>query len=714
MIDVINYYLQLAKALFRRRFLNTRLLSLFCGILLSLFAVPESNAASIKIACIGDSVTYGLHVDDRETNSYPAQLEKLLGAGYDVKNFGVSGATLLRNGHHPYSSTEAFKSAIKFDPDVVVIDLGLNDTDPRDWPDHRDEFRADYSWLIEQFHKANPDVRIYISILTPIFESHPRFKSSTRDWAEEIRDIIPVIAKANHTELIDLHTPLFARPDLFPDAIHPNTEGASILALTVYQAITGNHGGLKLTEGYGDHMVLPHGEILHLTGEADRNEVVTLQFDQLTFHTRADMNGRWTVALPAQRPGGPYTLRFSTATKSVQLQDIYFGELWLCSGQSNMDFPVSRSAEASLAQAMINQPTIRLLHYKNAASTDPIWWSQEVLDKTNQLHFFSGQWETLNSANVNDFSAVGYFFAQRLHQKLNIPIGIIQVSVGGSNAESWIDRKTLEDNPRLVDMFIDWRDSDLIMPWCRERAAKNLANAHNPLQRHPYEPAYNFEAGIAPLLQLPIRGVIWYQGESNTHNVELYEHLFPVLVKSWRKQWKRDLPFFYVQLSELNRPSWPVFRDAQRRLADVTLNSAMVVSSDLGEPDQVHYVHKKAVGDRLANLALEKVYHLPGVHGESPLGFKVSKEVTGLKIEFKNTGGKLRTSDGLGLRGFELQDAKGNWHTAQARIEGNHVLLERADVRDADAVAYAWQPFPNANLINGYGLPASTFILDVP
>lgn len=525
--------------------------------------------------------------------------------------------------------------------------------------------------------------------------------------------MIPVIAKANHTEWIDLHTPLFARPDLFPDAIHPNAEGASILASTVYQAITGNHGGLKLPEGYGDHMVLPHGEVLHLAGEADRNEVVTFQLGQLTLQATADTNGRWTVTLPAQRPGGPYTLRFSTAAKLVQLQDVYFGELWLCSGQSNMDFPVSKSAEAPLAQAMVNQPTIRLLHYKNAAPTDPIAWSQEVLDKANQLHFFSGQWETLNSANVDNFSAVGYFFAQRLHQKLNIPIGIIQVSVGGSNAESWIDRKTLEDDPQLVDMLVNWRDSDLIMAWCRERAAQNLANAHNPLQRHPYEPAYNFEAGITPLLQLPIRGVIWYQGESNAHNIELYEHLFPVLVKSWRQQWKRDLPFFCVQLSGLNRPSWPRFRDAQRRLVDVIPNSEMVVSSDLGEPDQVHYVHKKAVGDRLANLALEKVYHLPGIHGESPLGFKVSREAATLNIEFKNTGAKLQTSDGLRLRGFELQDTKGNWHTAQARIEGNHVLLEHVDVKNTDAVAYAWQPFPNANLMNAYGLPASTFILDV-
>lgn len=666
------------------------------------------------MACVGDSVTYGLHMDNRVTNSYPAQLQRLLGKGYDVENFGVSGATLLRSGHHPYSLTESFKSAIAFHPDVVVIHLGLNDTDPRDWPDHRDEFRADYSWLIDQFREATPNAQIYISILTPIFESHPRFKSGTHDWAQEIRGEIPEIAKANHTGLIDLHSPLFVHPELFPDAIHPNAEGASILARTVYEAVTGNHGGLQLPEGYGDHMVLPHGEAIPLTGEADYSEVITFQFGQLTLQTKAAANGRWSVTLPAQKPGGPFTLRFSTAAKSVQLQDVYFGELWLCSGQSNMDFPVSKSAEAALAQTMANEPMIRLLHYKNAAPTDPISWSQETLDKVNQLHFFSGQWETLNLANVNDFSAVGYFFAQRLHQELNIPIGIIQVSVGGSNAESWVDRQTLEDDPQLIDMLVNWRNSDFIMPWCRKRAAQNLANARNPLQRHPYEPAYNFEAGIAPLLQLPIKGVIWYQGESNTHNVELYEHLFPALVKSWRQQWGRDLPFFYVQLSGLNRHSWPRFRDAQRRLADVIPNSGMVVSSDLGEPEQVHYLHKKVVGDRLADLVLEKVYHSPGVYGESPIGVKVSREGTALKIEFKSTGGKLQTANGQPLRGFEVRDLKGTWRSVTATISGGLVFLENVQPNNIDAVAYAWQPYPNANLMNSYRLPASTFMLDIP
>ncbi|MDE1178219.1 MAG: sialate O-acetylesterase [Edaphobacter sp.] len=501
-------------------------------------------------------------------------------------------------------------------------------------------------------------------------------------------------------------------PIFFPMQSILTPRGASILAHSVYEALTGNFGGLQVEEGYGDHMVLPHGEPLHLRGKANRGEEVTLQFGKLRLQAIADVEGDWSISIPAQKPGGPYVLRFSTANRTVELRDVLFGELWLASGQSNMDFPVSKSSEAGEAMQMAGQQ-IRLLHYRNAAPTDPIAWNQETLKKVNQLHYFSGEWETANAGNASDFSAVAYFFAQRLYKKLGVPIGIVQVSVGGSGAESWISRRTIEDDPQLVDMLVNWRDSDFIMRWCRERAAENLAHAGSTLQQHPYAPSYNFEAGIAPILHLPIKGVIWYQGESNTQNLELYEHLFPTLVSDWRKRWGRDLPFFYVQLSGLNRPSWPRFRDAQRRLAETVPNSGMVVSSDLGEENDVHYHHKKAIGERLANLALERIYRVADVHGESPIGFKASRTGRELKIEFKNSGERLRTSDGLAARGFELRDSEGNWHVVTAQVAGKVVLLDDALVDGADAVAYAWQPFPNANLANAYGLPASTFFLEI-
>lgn len=694
--------------------MKARIFLLFSGIVFSFLFAPGANAAPIRVACVGDSVTYGLHIINREENAYPSQLQSLLGNGYRVDNYGRSGTTLLRKGHNPYFLTDAFQAAISSKPDIVIIHLGLNDTDPRDWPNYRDAFRADYSWLIEQFRQAKPDVQIYISILTPIFESHPRFKSGTRVWAQQIRDEIPQIAQANRVGVIDLYTPLLAHPNLFPDALHPNAEGASILAHTVYRAISGDNGGLQLPEGYGDHMILPYGEPVRLAGTANRNDVVDIEVGSWRMKATADQDGQWNTTLPAQKPGGPFTLRFITKGKQLQLQDVYFGELWLCSGQSNMEFPVSKSAEADRALKIDSQPLIRLLHYNNAASTDASVWNQEALDKVNQLHFFSGEWQTLTQDSVSNFSAVGYFFALNLYQKLRVPIGIVQLTVGGSNAESWIDRRILQDDPQLADMLVNWRNSDFIMAWCRERADLNLANAHDSLQRHPFEPAYNYEAGIAPLKDLPFRGVIWYQGESNTENIELYERLFPAQVESWRKLWGRELPFLFVQISDMNRPSWPRFRDAQRRLEDVVPNSGMVVSSDLGEPEQVHFVHKRFVGERLSELALEKVYHVADAHGRSPEGFKVSRGGAQLKIEFRYSYGQLKTSDNQDVRGFELRDIQGKWHAVSAHIAGGDVQMENPGLDNIDAVAYSWQPYSDANLVNSYGLPASTFILNIP
>lgn len=676
----------------------------------TLWFAAVARAVPVKVACVGDSVTYGYKIGQRETNSYPAQLQVILGGNYQVENFGVNGATLLRKGHHPYSLTEAFKRAIEFHPNIVVIHLGLNDTDPRDWPDYRDQFRADYSWLIAQFRQSNPRARIYLCILTPIFEWHPRFKSSTNIWAEEIRGEIPQIAAANGTQVIDLYTPLHARPDLFADAVHPNAEGARILARTVYQALTGDYGGLRLADGFGSHMVLPEHDAFAVAGIANRGERVTLDFGSRQFATTTSQDGEWSIPLPAHEPGGPYTLHFSTAKKTITLRDVYFGELWLCSGQSNMDFPVERSSEAAQALTDSNFP-IRLLHYENLAPTDAVAWSPEVLQKVNRLQYFSGHWQRLNPKAVDQFSAVGYFFAQHLYQALKVPIGIVQVSVGGSGAESWIPRKTLDHDPELVDMMAGWRNSDYLMPWVRQRAAENLANAKDPLQQHPYEPSYDFEAGIAPIVHLPIKGVIWYQGESNTNNVELYAHMFPVLVASWRQAWGRDLPFYFVQISGMDRPSWPRFRDMQRRLAARIQNSAMVVSSDLGEAENVHYFHKKPVGDRMAMLVLQRVYRVRG-EGKSPKVLSAKRERGGIRIVFADADGLLKTSDGRAVRGFEVRDRKGRWSDVAAQIRVNTVLL-RAGGSTVAAVAYAWKPYPDANLVNGTGLPVSTFLLQL-
>ena len=228
--------------------------------------------------------------------------------------------------------------------------------------------------------------------------------------------------------------------------------------------------------------------------------------------------------------------------------------------------------------------------------------------KTNQLKFFSGRWSVSDSTSAKDFSAIAYYFGKNIAHEENVPVGLIQVAVGGSPIESWIDRYTFEHDDKVVDVLTNWRKSDFIMPWVRERAGVNLKNATNTKQRHPYDPCYNFEAGVSEFTKFPIKGVIWYQGESNAHNIELYEHLMPVLVQSWRKAWGTNLPFYYVQLSSTDRPTWPAFRDAQNRIQKQIPNSGMAISMDYGDATNVHPIKKKQVADRLALLALKYTY----------------------------------------------------------------------------------------------------------
>ncbi|MDE6451293.1 MAG: sialate O-acetylesterase, partial [Odoribacter sp.] len=225
----------------------------------------------------------------------------------------------------------------------------------------------------------------------------------------------------------------------------------------------------------------------------------------------------------------------------------------------------------------------------------------------------------------------------------------------------------------------------------------------------PYEPCYLYETGIRPLKDFPVKGVIWYQGESNAHNVELHESLFPVLVDSWRNIWGKDLPFYFVQLSSLNRPSWPHFRDSQRRLARRTAPGGMAVCSDLGHPTDVHPIRKREVGERLGRLALHGTYGRKNVVASGPMYRNAVFEQGAAWVEFDN-GDQMKTSDGKPLAGFELAGSDDLFYPAEAEIIGNQVKVCSKQVKAPCKVRYGWQPYSIGNLVNGEGLPASTFL----
>ncbi len=666
-------------------------------------------AREIKVACVGNSVTYGYLLENRERDCYPSQLARLLGEGYDVRNFGKSGATLLNKGHRPYRKQQEFRDAVAFAADWVVIHLGLNDTDPRNWPHYRDEFVRDYLQLIDTFRVANPDCRIWICRMTPITNVHHRFKSGTRDWYEQIQKAIEHVSRVADVPLIDLQEGLYNRPDLLPDALHPVAEGAGILARTVYSALTGDYGGLQMPAVYGDNMVLQREKALVLKGIANSGEKVSVEIGKQKKKAVAGADGRWQGVLDPMKAGGPYELSVKTAGKSLVFKNVLIGEVWLCSGQSNMAFMVKQAAGAKEAIAQSANDRIRLYDMKPRVYTNAVSWDTTDLLLLNRLdHYLPASWKSAAPESVRDFSAVAYYFGKMLSDSLNVPVGLICNAIGGAPAEAFIDRRTLEFHPVLVDELYHWTKNDMLQDWVRERALLNVKNTTLKYQRHSYEPSYLYATGILPLAGFPVKGVIWYQGESNAQNVELHEVVFPALVESWRNTWGERLPFYYVQLSSINRPSWPHFRDSQRRLSAKIANTGMAVSSDLGHRTDVHPVRKREVGERLGRWALHRDYGFKQVTPSGPLYRGVEFRNGAAYVVF-DYGKGMKSSDGQALRTFEIAGEDRLFVPAEAVVVGNEVKVTSPEVKNPKYVRYGWEPFCTGNLVNEDGLPASTF-----
>lgn len=682
---------------------KTLILSLCLFFCIALFAQKP-----VKVACVGNSITYGSGIADREKDSYPVKLQQMLGDKYLVDNFGKPGATLLNKGHRPYMQQKEFKDALAFAGDIVVIHLGINDTDPRNWPNYRDYFIRDYRALIDSFRVVNPKCRILIARLTPIADRHPRFESGTRDWHDEIQLAIENIAKYANVQLIDFHEPLYPYPYLLPDAVHPNAEGAAILAKTVYEGITGNFGGLQMPELYTDDMVLQYGQPLKIQGKANAGEKITVSIGKQQQQAIAASNGKWTVTLQPLKAGGPYTLTIAAGKQKLTYNNVLAGEVWLCSGQSNMEFYLNWSVTAKKDVPEAANNNIRLYDMKARWRTDAVEWDASVLDSLNHLQYYvDTKWNVCSPKTAGNFSAAAYYFGKKLQDSLQVPVGLICNAIGGSPTEAWVDRSTLEY--QFPAILRNWTQNDFIQDWVRGRAALNVKKSTDKLQRHPYEPCYLYESGIRPLEQFPIKGIIWYQGESNAHNREAHEKLFKLLVESWRKNWgDASLPFYFVQLSSIDRPSWIWFRDSQRRLMEKIPHTGMAVCSDRGDSLDVHPKMKKEVGERLAAWALNKTYGRKNVVPSGPLykSIQINGEAAYLSFDYADG---LTTSDGKPIRTFEVAGEDELFYPAQAVVENGKLKVWSDKVKNPKTVRYGWQPFTRANLVNSAGLPASTF-----
>ncbi len=449
----------------------------------------------IKVACIGNSVTYGYGHENPDSTSYPSQLAEMLGDDYEVGNFGKSGATLLRKGHRPYNEQEEFKKALKFAPDIAIIHLGLNDTDPRNWKYYKREFISDYVTLIEAFEKVNPDVEIYICRMTPIFHWHHRFKKGTRDWYWEIQATIENIAyNIAEVKLIDLQETLYHRPDLMSDALHPNPEGAKLIAQRVYSAITGDFGGLSLPDIYSDNMVIQHGKPFVVKGLANAGEEISVSLDKQKIKTKAGDDGKWEVTFDALKVDGKkHKLTIKSKDKTLSFKNIVVGEVILCSGNK-----MSKN-ESKKTKDFDHSPNNDIrLHYMDSDISSS-WVKIEDI----RSHVYMG--ETLYNVGV------------KISDSLQMPVGLIYNMVENAPIESFIDRKTLEWHPLLIDVLYEWRNADNVKKYLDSN-----------------EPSYNYDKFIKPLTSFPINSVIWFEDDTDS-NTDLDSIKKTALIESWKK-----------------------------------------------------------------------------------------------------------------------------------------------------------------------------------
>jgi sialate O-acetylesterase len=476
-------------------------------------------------------------------------------------------------------------------------------------------------------------------------------------------------------------------------------------------------------------MVLQKDMQVPIWGKADPGETVIIhpEWQAETVKTQADQAGKWQIKLKTPHAPGPFTISIK-GNNEIIIKNVLIGEVWFCSGQSNMDMPVGNvnqwfkgAINYQQERAEANYPKIRL--FKVPATS-----SEQIKDDC------IGSWSQCDSNSVWEFSAVGYFFGRELHNRLNVPVGMIMSAFGGTPAESWtsIDALRAEFKDLLERQHNEFLKTQpeyqkQLETWEAEKAkAKAEGKAEPARPSEPivlwkqWQPGSLYNAMVAPIIPYGIKGAIWYQGESNGDRGYQYRTLFPAMIKNWRDKWQEgEFPFYYVQIANFQQPAkdpgdneWAELREAQTMTMKALKNVGMAVSIDIGETNDIHPSNKQDVGKRLAFWALDKTYGIKDVVYSGPIYKSMKIEGNKIRLFFDYLGGGLIAKSGK-LKQFAIAGADKKFVWADAEIDGDSVIVYSDKVAEPAAVRYAWAMNPEGcNLYNKAGLPASPFRTD--
>ncbi len=476
------------------------------------------------------------------------------------------------------------------------------------------------------------------------------------------------------------------------------------------------HADVTLPRLIADHMVIQRDRPVHLWGRAAEGEQVSATLAGDTQSTTADDLGRWSLYLKSRTAGGPYDLSIK-AHNSINVHDVLIGDVWFASGQSNMELHLRDADDAQREIAAASYPNMRFLHVDRKASAYPL---DDVI---------TSGWIPSSPEAAPNFTAVGYFFARDLHKHLNIPIGVIDTSWGGTPVAAFTPMSAIGKDPALMPVFSQWahmtdQDSTTRLRIEKESRAYELAAAQAKAAGKPvpdrrwhadpdsWAPAAIYNGMIAPVTPYAIRGAIWYQGESDAgaERAPLYARVFQTMISSWRQAWGAgDFPFLFVQLPNFiagPHNAWPELREAQLQTLALK-NTGMAITLDRGMADNIHPTHKLEVGVRLAAAARTLAYGESGEYS-GPLFRQAVPDNHQIRVWFDHTGGALKAKNG-DLKNFEVAGADRKFATASARIEGETLVVSSREVPAPRYVRYAWSDNPEATLFNAVDLPASPF-----
>ena len=474
---------------------------------------------------------------------------------------------------------------------------------------------------------------------------------------------------------------------------------------------------LRLPSVIGDHMVLQQESKIPLWGWAPPDAKVTVHGSWMKspVSDKVDVDGRWKVYLKTPKAGGPFTIHIQCGTETRILEDVMAGEVWLCSGQSNMNWVMSKFPDAKKDISQANDLNLRLFTVPKRLS--------ENLEEDCE-----GNWESCIPEVAKSFSAVGYYYGAALRRNLNVPIGLISCSYGGSSAEAWMNWDALSQDPdfapiveRAKRQFAYQANPEEVLKQYEKEVEQSKINSSLPIPEKPDNPSnrtatFCYNGMLYSILPYGIKGVVWYQGEANVPRAYQYRELFPTMIHHWRKWWKQgSFPFYYVQIAPYQYNGRPECSAAELREAQMMAlkvpNTGMVVTMDIGNPKNIHPWNKKVVGDRLALWAMAKTYGQKDIVYSGPLYRKMKIEGDRIRLHFDDVGSGLVAKDGP-LTHFEIAGKDRRFVSAKAMIDGDTILVSAPNVAHPVAVRYGWSNAAEPNLFNKEGLPASSFRTD--